>query len=315
MQYLLLFLIIFLINTVFAQNKANTWVLGNGHIIKFDSIVITSQTKNIGFGSSPNASISDKNGNLLFYTDGTSIITKEHEIMKNGTDLWGHGSVIIVPYPQKENLFYVFTVSMNDTIKSYFERTDTLTLQRTIMSTRIIDLKNRPGQHQAKLCYHLVDMNKNKGKGEVVSKNHILYQGKAGVLADLTAIKHYNQKDFWLISHAFPKNIFRTYLINEKGLDTTTVISKTGDLYLTENYWYGPGLYSYSMNHLKSSPNGKKILLFSQISTFQIFNFDSKIGTITSTNIYDKKYKYGYTSVFYTGEFSPNSQYFYIHKI
>ncbi len=311
----LLLLIIFLGNALYAQNEANTWVIGNGHIIKFDSTITTSQTKKLQFGSASNATISDRKGKLLFYTDGTSIITKEHEIMKNGNDLWGHGSVIIVPYPKKENLFYVFTVSMNDTIKSYFENIDTLTLERAILTKQPIDFKNKPGQHQGKLCYHLVDMNKNKGKGEVVSKNNILYQGKAGVLADLTAIKHYNQKDFWLISHAFPKNIFRTYLINEKGLDTTTIISKTGDLYLTENYWNGPGLISYIMNHLKSSPNGKNILLFSQISTFQIFNFDNKIGTISSTNIYDNNYKYGYTSVFYTGEFSPNSQYLYIHKM
>ena len=38
------------------------------------------------------ASISDKNGQLLFYTDGTTVYNKNHTVMPNGRGLFGGGT-------------------------------------------------------------------------------------------------------------------------------------------------------------------------------------------------------------------------------
>jgi hypothetical protein len=57
---------------------------------------------------------------LLFYTDGTTVWNKQHQVMENGTDIggdcagYGHASSstqssIIIPHPGKENLYYIFT--------------------------------------------------------------------------------------------------------------------------------------------------------------------------------------------------------------
>ena len=58
--------------------------------------------------------ISDKNGNLLFYTDGSVVYDKSHQVMPNGYGLLGHysstQSAIIVPKPNNPNLYYIFTV-------------------------------------------------------------------------------------------------------------------------------------------------------------------------------------------------------------
>src|SRR5215207_1693788 len=59
------------------------------------------------------SSISDDNGNLLFYSDGMTIWDASHNIMPNGTGLHGQTSssqsCLIAPDPGNTDLFYVFT--------------------------------------------------------------------------------------------------------------------------------------------------------------------------------------------------------------
>jgi hypothetical protein len=59
------------------------------------------------------ATISDKDGKLLFYTDG-SFVYKNHKIMANGYGLLGNRSstqsAIIVPQPRNPYVYYIFTV-------------------------------------------------------------------------------------------------------------------------------------------------------------------------------------------------------------
>ena len=67
------------------------------------------------------ASVSDNNGNLLFYTDGITVWNNANEIIPNGTGLFGSTevsqSVLIVPKPKDENKYYIFSnqASINDT--------------------------------------------------------------------------------------------------------------------------------------------------------------------------------------------------------
>src|SRR5437773_5577609 len=59
------------------------------------------------------SSISDKSGNLLFYTNGATVYNRIHQTMLNGTGLLGHVSAfqscVIVPVPNTDSLFYIFT--------------------------------------------------------------------------------------------------------------------------------------------------------------------------------------------------------------
>ena len=60
------------------------------------------------------ASISDADGNLLFYTDGTTVYKRNGQPMINGNNLFGNSSssqsAIIVPKPLSTNIYYIFTV-------------------------------------------------------------------------------------------------------------------------------------------------------------------------------------------------------------
>ena len=62
------------------------------------------------------ASISDNDGNLLFYTDGITVWNRNHEVMPNGTGLFGSNtvsqSVIIVP--KEEDQYYIFSNQAHD---------------------------------------------------------------------------------------------------------------------------------------------------------------------------------------------------------
>ena len=95
------------------------------------------------------ASISDTEGNLLFYTDGITVHTKNHTIMENGTELKGDPSsthsAIIIPKPGTTTVYYIFTV-------------DALTLN---------------GGGVDGLQYSEVDMSFNGGLGKVTSKNNL----------------------------------------------------------------------------------------------------------------------------------------------
>jgi hypothetical protein len=51
-------------------------------------------------------------GNYFFYTDGSYVYNKNHQIMSNGYGLLGSStqSAIIVPKPRNPYVYYIFTV-------------------------------------------------------------------------------------------------------------------------------------------------------------------------------------------------------------
>ncbi|MHA7943319.1 hypothetical protein ACJOV8_009625 [Formosa sp. 3Alg 14/1] len=84
--------ILFLLHgIVYAQYEAANWYFGEYAGINFNSstndvTAILNGQLNTKEGSS---SISDANGNLLFYTDGITVYNKNHDIMDNGAYLYG----------------------------------------------------------------------------------------------------------------------------------------------------------------------------------------------------------------------------------
>ena len=98
-----------------AQLQDVNWYFGNSAGLNFndpsqDPVALTDGYMNTNGGS---ASISDKNGNLLFYSNGLEVWGADHKTIANGTGLYGSSnvsqSVLIVPNPTKENEYYIFT--------------------------------------------------------------------------------------------------------------------------------------------------------------------------------------------------------------
>ncbi len=89
-QLIFFFLSLFSFSSVFSQGQADNWYFGDYVGLKFNSdgsvSVLTDSQMKVSEGCS---TISDCNGSLLFYTDGENVWNKNHQIMVNGTGLFG----------------------------------------------------------------------------------------------------------------------------------------------------------------------------------------------------------------------------------
>ncbi|MCU0361154.1 MAG: SprB repeat-containing protein [Bacteroidia bacterium] len=263
--------------TLFAlgQNEFSKWYFGRYTGLDFMSnppAVINHTTMNTFEGS---ASVADGNGNLLFYTDGITIWNKQQVVMANGTGLLGNSSTVqsalIVKQPGNTNIYYVFTQDFQGGANG--------------------------------LRYSLVDMSLAAGMGSVTVKNATI---TSPCTEQLSATRHCNGVDMWIITHELTSNNFRTYLLTASGLNLTPVISSIGPApptFIPNNSVYGQGT-------IKLSPNGKKLgLTFvngSSNNEVAVFDFDKSSGLVSN-------YLSLYTgTVNYWGcEFSPDGTKFY----
>jgi len=141
---------------------------------------------------------SDEQGNLLFYTDGTTVYNRNHQIMPNGGGLSGGPSAtqsgVIVKDPGNANRYYVFYIN-NAGSQSY---------------------------------YATVDMNLNGGLGDVVIKNTSI-QAVGG--EKIAAWPHANGTDIWIVL-VNQNNIFARLLTSGGlGAAVTTNVPSPGRRY------------------------------------------------------------------------------------
>lgn len=242
---ILLFLLTF---QGFAQEYKRTynWYFGDSAGISFSTNPPTALTDGKMFTWEGCATISDTNGNLLFYTNGEKVWNKNHQLMENGTLLKGSmdatQSSIIIPQPGNDSLFYLFTV-------------DAL------------------GQFNG-FQYSVVNIQANSGLGKVSVKNIKLL---TPVCEKITATRHQNGRDVWVMVHEFKSNKFYAYLLTPQGLNTCAVISAIGSTHFTSSVIDAQG-------DLKFSPDGKKLAVcvydFNQ-NRIDLFKFNKVNGTVT----------------------------------
>lgn len=111
--------------TTFAQGENNNWYFGNKAALNFSNpnpIVLNSSAMNT-FESC--GSVSDNNGNLLFYANSENIWNRQNQVMPNGTLLPQQindsaEQLAIVKNPANNNQYYVFTTGQNGSSNSNF---------------------------------------------------------------------------------------------------------------------------------------------------------------------------------------------------
>jgi len=175
---------------VHAQSPAGIWYFGNKAGLNFNlgtnPVPLFDSQLNTTEGC---ATLSDEFGNLLFYTDGISVWNKNHLVMNNGSGLFGNPSstqsAIIVPMPDDNSKYYVFTV-------------------------------DQLGQSNG-LRYSIIDLNLDNGLGDITTKNMLLFSPS---LEKITSVRHSNGINFWLISHRYNSNQFVVYEITPTGIST-----------------------------------------------------------------------------------------------
>lgn len=194
--YLILILFCIALVSNAQPKEGNIWCFGTNAGLDFNSGSPLSFTSSISTGEGC-ASISNEHGNLLFYTDGSSIYNKNHVLMNNGAGLFGSStstqSGIIVPNPSGSSIYYVFSTS-----------------------------------GIGSLMYSIVDTSLSGGLGYVTSKNNSLMPSGC---EKLNGVGHSNGRDTWVVSHQRNNNNFYAYLVTSSGVDTSAVISSVGSTF------------------------------------------------------------------------------------
>ena len=271
------------------------WIFGSNAGVTFMGAaqptpsVLTGSAMNMNEGC---ASISDQNGNLLFYTNGEDAWDASNTITPNGTLLAGGGmsaqSSIIVPLPQSNSLYYIFTVK------------DWTTAQNGIgFNYSILDV-NLPGNGTSANPLGDIDVN---NKNIPIDSN---------VREQVTAIYHENCEDIWIVTHRGSKwhssDKYLAYLLTSTGLNTTPVISSVGMTYYTNNRF----------GYLKPSHNGKKICTtlgrgasgsnFNG-TTVELLDFSNSTGVVSNPIVIADNVS---TVNAYSSEFSPDNNILYV---
>lgn len=275
MKHRLLIFLLFIPSLLLAQKEANIWYFGYRAGLDFSNGSPTPLTNGRLSTREGCATISDANGQLLFYTDGVTVYNKNHQIMLNGTGLLGDDSstqsATIVPMPDSSNLFYIIT--------------------------------NGEQNNSEGLRYSIVDMTLDNGLGGIlVSQKNILITNNTS--EKIAVVKHFNEKDYWIVTILNNSNTYVAYQLTSTGINFTPVLTQIG-----------VSVENFSLGYLKFSTDGKKLAACIQnydfsgsttSGTVELFDFDNQTGTLTNkTTILNQKGVYGV-------EFSPNNNLLYV---
>ena len=184
--------------TGYTYDRMNyNWFFGNNAGITFNPIQVgATPTPLSGAMVSQEgvASISNQEGQLLFYTNGETVYTSGHTVMSNGNGLASSGtstqSSIIIPKPDS-NKYYIFTT----------------------------DFDGNPNGFE----YSIVNMDLEGGLGKVETKNIKLINSPLS--EKVTACSHSNEDDYWVITHTSGDTSFYSYKISSAGLSGPVITS------------------------------------------------------------------------------------------
>ena len=280
MNPLLIVLLLWLCScSAFAQKEAAIWYFGNRAGFDFSTncqpTALIDGSVDASFGV---AVMSDgKTGQLLFYTNGYQVWNREHTVMPNADFEAYAGSgpfpqrALIVPVPDHPLMYYCFRMA-----EVY---------------------SNGNPLNSVSLRYSVINMVLDGGRGDV------LQDGKDTPLADglasrLTAIRHTNGRDYWVLTHQWNNNSFLVYPVTSAGVGKADTI-RIGSTYRNQE----------NLGFIKASPDGQK-LACSAVSNsdrpFDLFDFDASTGKISNyVNLGNIRSQYGIS-------FSPDNTKLYV---
>lgn len=284
--------------TGYAQDLQNAnWYFGQNAGLTFlpNPNSPTAITNNAMYTIESGATVSDQNGNLLFYTDGATVWNNQNVVMTNGTGLNGHFSnvqgAVIVPRPGYPNNYYLVTI---DGVTGGMKG----------------------------LYYSEIDMSAGYGQVLTSNKNTVLYDNSAvpvpidanfqNISEKLTSTKHSNGVDYWVITQI--NDQVYSYLVTASGISATPVASQAPIDHSTVNWT--------AIGQIKVSPDANRIAVCYYSDSLVITgtnwgalglgDFNNTTGAVT--------FDPGLVTIaghyaFYGVEFSPDSQYVYFTTV
>ena len=300
---------LFIANCAKAQGKYNNnWVTGGtfNFVINFDSAVARTKyfdTVNhyLGFSGS-HSCINDSAGNLVLMCNGAKIYNKFGKVIENGdriidTQLYNfynglnvlsQSSIIVLPFDSQ--IYNVFTPTISDSSWN--------------LTTDRYDLMN----------FHQVDMKANNDSGKVIVKKKIVTKNIFYSRVGMSACKHANGKDWWLVKQGADTNIIYTFKVSKDSI-------------------IGPFVQGFPMpkynkfdrsGQLCFNPQATKIAnVQEQPNQVFVADFNRCDGQITNPKVYyipalliDSYYSYTALDVNAGGlSFSPNGRFLYVSMI
>lgn len=260
---------------IFGQTpkKASNWYFGQEAGLSFQNgapVALSNGAMNSFEGT---AIANDDNGQLLFYTNGGpgspnnyfgGVWNSNHQLMPNG-DLTNAGgcnssiqSSLVLTHPRNPNTHYLFTTDCME------------------------------NNAQGGLRYSVIDMRLDGGLGDVAASGVLLTDS---VDESLTAIRHENGEDYWIVSHKLNTDTFNVFHLTGKGVSGVTTMA------------VGPSTGPYA-GALKASSNGEHLVYAGGDFTY-LFRFNKRNGEISHP--LDLALPGGYTA-----EFSPNCKFLYV---
>jgi hypothetical protein len=210
---------------------------------------------------STTAAASDSLGHLLFFTNGCSICCADGSPMPNGDGLnpgqmhdWvcnqtGYVSPLgatALPFPGRPNQYLLLHMGAR------YDPVRKITLGPLYATT--------------------IDMGLNNGKGAVVTKNQVVYDGD---LEPYTIVRHGNGRDWWLMCPEWQTNRYHLILISPTG----------AHWFMTQES--GPALTCRRMGSSAFSPNGVKYGRTQNCSTV-VFDFDRCSGLLSGPVVLER---------------------------
>lgn len=252
-KVVLLFLVcIITIAELFAQNPCSHWYYGHRSHLNFNT---PNQEPTIdGFGHTMDDLIGTSsisaNGNVLFYTDGTSVWNAQQQVMPNGYllrdspiiflyqstnasyninynsfgyaggqtpgSVLGEGilgtSTLVLPDPGSTSKYYVLS-GINEVKQS------------GILNTYVSNFPQTTYPRLGSLYYSKVNMNLNGGLGDVEqgSKRTLLKMNCGN--QNVCAVKHGNNTNYWILTLGNTPNTLFSYEVTANGISATPVVS------------------------------------------------------------------------------------------
>ena len=302
----LVFCLVLNISAVFAQKQDYIWLGGIDQVpensvvdafaIDFNEISpeYKSREYTYGFGSF-NSSICDKEGNLLFYTNGCAILNADNTVMENGDslnynsffELLSNGTgcefgypgiqdVLILPDSRDSNSFIIFS----KVLKREFSVQD-ITVE---LSTSKIQLNEIEGN-------------------KVVDKNLKLYENDDLTSSYLTAISIEGESGFFLLQPKVRDSSIVVYRYDESGVNR--LADQNSSIFFTYNK-------SSASGTAKFSPDGSKYAFYNYYDGLHIYDFDRVNGLISNHQYIELFDSINTNDVrFGSIEWSPNSRFIY----
>ena len=311
-----LIVILFINNIIIAQNEDNLWMMGYTSFIipehpdpdslmgciffdfNNDPVRIYRDGEQYMSFQEEMTSMCDSAGKLLFYSNGMFINNSEYKVMEGGDSIaygefWERFVDTIYPTTYEGLRIWQGALSLPYPGHS----------GKYIMLYEDWDIHRQLINH---VYYAIIDINENGGLGRVIEKDvDLLVQNNENEwLADwgkLTACKHANGRDWWVMIPNSINNKIYIYLLSPEGLNL--IMEKEFEAYRVSKSSLGQGAFS---------PDGKYYAIWGGDEIlgkgyYRLYDFDRCTGELSNERSDTLLTIYGDGLCF-----SPNSNYLYL---